>query len=45
MIFDFDIYNIWHTDNPRSPYYEQYLEEKDDDCFDSGSNYEKDNHE
>lgn len=21
MIIDFDIYNIWHIDNPKSPYY------------------------
>ena len=35
IIFEFIIYNIWHTDNPRSPYFGM-----DDDA----PNYEKDNH-
>jgi hypothetical protein len=36
-IFDFHIYNIWHMDNPSSPYYSYYMDDAPD--------YEKDNKE
>ncbi len=48
IIFNFTIYNIWHTDNPNSPYYG--MDEDEDLTFDGdfdadGPNYERDNHE
>jgi len=34
-IFDFSIYNVWHTDHPNSPYF----------GMDDSPDYEMDNHE
>lgn len=42
-IFNFSIYNIWHIDNPNSPFYQKFL--KDEGIFhdSDGPNYERDN--
>ena len=50
IIFDFTVYNIWHTDHPNSPYYGMDEDEDEDLTFDGdfdadGPNYERDNHE
>ena len=33
MIVDFDIYNIWHIDNPKSPYYEEHLKQEQEELY------------
>ena len=46
MIVDFDIYNIWHIDNPKSPYYEEHLRQEQEELYErDGPDYEKDNHD
>jgi hypothetical protein len=49
-IWEFIIYNVWHIDNPNSPYYEENLIEEEDERLEKlselserdGPNYETD---
>lgn len=46
LIFNFTIYNIWHVDNPKSPYYEENLRQEQEELYErDGPDYEKDNHD
>jgi hypothetical protein len=46
MVIDFTIYNIWHVDNPNSPYYEEHLKQEQEELYErDGPDYEKDNHD
>lgn len=29
-MFEFTVYNVWHIENPQSPYYQQHLEEENE---------------
>ncbi len=46
MVFEFTIYNVWHIDNPNSPYYEEHLKQEQEELYErDGPNYEADNHD
>jgi len=41
IIFEYDIYNVWHMDHPHSPFYKIYKNDDVTDCCnDDGPNYE-----
>jgi len=42
-IFNFSIYNVYHIDNPKSPFYQQFLREEEEKLSErDGPNYEVD---